>query len=51
MKNYDTKLPPPKKEKLQGSHGGQVMWSTIPLKDSHLFKIVKLKKIKTKTNY
>ena len=29
-----------KLEKLKGSHGGQVMWSTIPVKDSHLFKIV-----------
>ena len=29
-----------KLEKLKGSHGRQVMWSTIPVKYSHLFKIV-----------
>ena len=31
-------------EKLYDSHGGQLMWSTIPLKDSHLFKIAASKK-------
>ena len=29
-------------EKLQGPHGGQVIWLTIPLKDYHLFKIAQL---------
>ena len=27
-------------KKLYDSHGGQVTWSIIPLKDSHLFKII-----------
>ena len=29
-------------EKLYGLHGGQVTWSTILLKNSHLFKIAEL---------
>ena len=29
-------------EKLYGLHGGQVSWSIILIKDSHLFKLVEL---------
>ena len=41
-KIYKKNGSPHSKEKLFGPHGGQEMWSTIPVKDSHLFKIVEL---------
>ena len=31
-------------QKLEGPYGGQVTWSIIPLKDSHLFKTAELEK-------